>query len=53
MQNQKHLGKQQNVKCIKVFKEQCLSEHNSYACKLRYFNGRCLMALKLKEKEQK
>lgn len=41
------------IKCDKTLKEQCLSNYNSYACKLRYFNCRCLMALKLKEKEIK
>ena len=45
------MKKIKSIKCDKILKEQCLSKHNSYACKLRYFNGRCLMALKLKEKE--
>lgn len=45
-----------NPKCDLVFKSQCTSVYGSYACKLRYFNDRCLMKLreneKLKEKEK-
>lgn len=41
------------IKCDAKIKEQCLSEHNSYACRLRYFNGRCIMALKNKTEENK
>lgn len=41
------------IKCDKKLKEQCTSQYGSYACRLRYFNERCLMALKNKEKEGK
>lgn len=41
------------IKCDDIIKKQCLSEHNSKACKLRYFNGRCMMALKNKAEENK
>lgn len=40
-----------SIKCDKKFIKQCVSQHNTNACKIRFFNGRCLMALKLKEKE--
>lgn len=41
------------IKCDEKFKKQCLSQHNSYSCKVRYFNGRCLMAMKENQKNEK
>lgn len=38
-------------KCDAKQKEQCTSQYGTYACKLRYFNKQCLMALK--ENKQK
>lgn len=45
--------KNDNPKCDEIFKKQCLSTYGSKQCKLRFFNDRCLMALKNKEKEGK
>lgn len=39
------------IKCDIKLRNQCVSAYGSYACKLRFFNGRCLMALKNKQKE--
>lgn len=41
-----------NPKCDLVFKNQCTSVYGSYACRLRYFNDRCLMKLRENEKQK-
>ena len=38
--------------CDKKLQSQCLSQLNSNSCKLRFFNGRCLMAERILKKEK-
>lgn len=41
------------IVCEEQFKQQCVSGYGTKACKLRYFNKKCMMALKQKSQEPK
>lgn len=41
------------ILCEEHFKKQCVSGYGTKACKLRYFNKNCMMALKQEQQEHK
>lgn len=44
------MNKLKEIKCPERFRKQCLNTVNSYGCKLRYFNNKCMFAIhKFKE----
>lgn len=46
------MNKIKTLQCPERFRKQCLNTVNSYGCRLRYFNQRCLYAFSLKNKEK-